>query len=453
MEALVQSRSLIKRAFWLIRLRWVAIAGLLCAVYFANTFWAVELPVKKLYVLAAVLLGYNFIFFNLAHFLTFRRREVSPKVSNGIVFFQVAADLVTLTLILHLSGGIENPFFLYFVFHMILASVLLTRLQSYVVATFGVLLFGTMIWLEYNGILPHYQLTGFIDNSNYNDRLFVFGTFTVFTTALYLVVFMTTSMAEQLRRQQKRLERANAQLKEKDYLKNQYVLRLTHDIKGHLAAIEGCLDMVLHRLGGNLTEQQEDMTNRAYRRAGKCLDFVKALLRLTRMKLTGRMDKEKVSVKNLVKDSIAAVENKAKEKDVEINYKIDDSLDEIFAEPILLEETLINLLVNSVKYNLKKGKVFLKVTDKGQTILFEIIDTGIGIPQGQEDKIFEEFNRASNAREIERDGTGLGLSIAKEVIERHGGTIWAKSNSPKSGSTFTFQIPKDIKDEQKDQNG
>ena len=72
----------------------------------------------------------------------------------------------------------------------------------------------------------------------------------------------------------------------------------------------------------------------------------------------------------------------------------------------------------------------------------EIADTGIGIPAGEEEKIFEEFHRASNAREVESHGTGLGLSIASQVVQRHGGRIWARNNEGGPGSTFSFYIPR-----------
>jgi two-component system OmpR family sensor kinase len=84
--------------------------------------------------------------------------------------------------------------------------------------------------------------------------------------------------------------------------------------------------------------------------------------------------------------------------------------------------------------------VGLEATPDGEFIKVRISDTGIGIPPAELPRIFEEFYRAENARAVERDGTGLGLAFAKEVIERHGGCIWAENN-PGGGSTFTFTLP------------
>lgn len=79
--------------------------------------------------------------------------------------------------------------------------------------------------------------------------------------------------------------------------------------------------------------------------------------------------------------------------------------------------------------------------DKGNSILIQIEDTGIGIPKDELSKVFDEFYRASNAKEVERDGTGLGLSIAKQIVERHQGKIWVESEEGK-GSSFSIELPK-----------
>jgi signal transduction histidine kinase len=252
---------------------------------------------------------------------------------------------------------------------------------------------------------------------------------------------MTTSISEQLRVQQASYEEANALLEEKDQLKNQYVLRLTHDIKGHLAAIQSCLEIVINGLVGPLTDKQDDLVDRAHRRTVKCMAFITALLKLTRMKLTGELEMERFSLKNCLFNALAAVQTSAHGKSIAVTHTIDLTTDEIPGEAVLIEETLTNLLFNAVKYTPEGGSVSLTVQEDGALIRVAIVDTGIGIPDGALGHIFEEFYRADNARATERDGTGLGLAFAKQVVERHGGAI-AAQNNPESGSTFTFTLPK-----------
>jgi signal transduction histidine kinase len=441
METLLQRRSLIQRAHWLVKLRWIAIAGLVAGTLFASKVMKIELPTLHLYITTVVIAFYNFILFDLLKYFTWGQRNPSQSSVNRIIVFQISVDLFILTIILHFSGGIENPFFLFFVFHMILASVLLSAIQSYIQATIAVFLFGLLIILECDGVIYHYKLAGFISHSDYMDWPYVLGTFFVFTITLYLVVYMTTSIAKQLRKQQDSFEQANLLLQQNDRLKNEYVMRLTHDIRGHLAAIESCLEIVYEKIAGPLNEKQLDLVERAKHRAAKCMAFISSLLKLTRMKLTGHLDMDYFSFRNCVFNAMAAVERRTTKKSIEVSYSIDSSIDEIYGESTLIEEAMSNLLFNAARYTPEKGKIDIIAKDEGVKVLVQVRDTGIGIPLGQEEKIFEEFYRADNARETERDGTGLGLAIARQVIERHGGKIWAEKNEP-IGSIFSFYIPK-----------
>jgi len=438
MENLLQSTSLVQRAYWLVKLRWVAIATLGIATFVAGNVMRVSLPVSALYIITSVLLVYNFI---LLRYCTRHAQEPSPHTIGRIITFQISADLFILATILHFSGGIENPFSFFFVFHMIIVSILRPKVQSYVQAALAVLLFGGLVLLESWRIIPHYELTNFAGHGLYKDSTFVLGMLFVFAITLFLVVYMTTSISEQLRKQQESFEQANKLLREKDQVKNEYVLRLTHDIRGHLAAIESCIDIVDDEIVGPLNPKQKDLIDRAYHRTTKCTAFVTALLKLTRMKLTGRLEMGFFSLKNAVLDAVTAVQVKAKEKSIDLSYELAPSIDEVYGEEVLIEETITNLLLNAVKYTPCGGKVRMEVKDQAESVLLQISDTGIGVPQEDLVRIFEEFYRAPNARAIERDGTGLGLSFAKQVVERHGGKIWALNN-PAGGSTFSLTIPK-----------
>ena len=450
MENLLRSLSLIPRAYWLIKLRWVAIATLAIATFVSNEFMKVSLAASTLYVLSGVLLVYNFALYALLTYWTTGdgadgsgTRPQEPRQSRrigGILTFQISADLFILATILHFSGGIENPFAFFFVFHMIIASILRSRLQSYLQATLATILFGGLVVLEGAGVIPHYGLMGFAAHGLFRDGTFVLGFLFVFTITLYLVVYMTTSIGEQLRLQQESLEKANAQLRQKDQVKNEYVLRVTHDIKGHLAAVQSCLDIVTGEMIGPLNDKQKDMVGRAHRRTIKCMEFITALLTLTRMKLTGRLDMERFSLRTCLFNALALVQNRARDKSVVLHHTMDPAFDEIDGEAVLIEETVTNILLNAVRYTPAGGRVSLEVRHDGGFVQIRVTDTGIGIPQGDLTRVFEEFYRADNARAVERDGTGLGLAFARQVVERHGGRIWAEIN-PAGGSILTFTLP------------
>ena len=102
---------------------------------------------------------------------------------------------------------------------------------------------------------------------------------------------------------------------------------------------------------------------------------------------------------------------------------------------------ITNLLLNAVKYTSSNGNVEVKAKNQDNNVLVEITDSGIVIPEEELPRIFDEFYRAGNAREMEKDGTGLGLSIVKQIIKRHNGNIKVKSKI-NEGTTFTVILPK-----------
>jgi signal transduction histidine kinase len=443
MENLLQTTSLASRAMWLVRLRWAAIAVLIVATVASHRILGIQLADRQLVLLSVLVLAYNAGLYGLLRWLSAGKSGPSSAAIGRIITLQISVDLVILTAILHFSGGIENPFAFFFVFHMIIASILCSRRQSYVHAALASALFGALIWLEYAGFLPHHRLQGFAGHGLHNSAVFVMGTFAVFSVTLFLVVFMTTSIAEQLRAHQVDLEQANRKLQEKDTLNNEYVLRVTHDIKGHLAAIQSCIDIVHDGLLGPLSEGQKDMIGRAHRRTSQALAFVADLLKLTRSKLNGQPDITCFPLKNLLGKTLAAAKIHAEAKGIQVTVDVAPEIEIVCGEQVLIEETVLNLLFNAVKYTPNGGKVRMEVRDQGSEVMILVRDNGIGIPEAEMSHIFGEFYRASNAKALERDGTGLGLSFAKQVVERHGGRI-SVQNNPDGGCTFSFTLPKNL---------
>ena len=442
MESVLENANLSKRALWLAKLRWAAIGLLVIATFVAKGILGIPVVHPALYCISAVLVVYNLVLHITINKLCKNEEYLSRQFFYKIIIFQMSIDIVILTVILHFSGGIENPFLFFFVIHMIVASILLSAKWSYLQATLVILLFGFTAFLEYIELIPHYSLEGFVSSDGLDhNEVYIVGVFIVLSAILYVVVYITNSITAQLRRQQQKRRDANLLLEQKDRIKNEYVLRVTHDIKGHLAAIKSCLDIVSDGMIGKLNEKQSDLVERADHRAEKCMAFISTLLRSTKMKLDGKIEMSEFSLKNTIFNAFTVAQNKAANKNIRLEYYITSKLDEIYGNGPLIEETLTNLLFNAVKYTPDGGQVILSAKDNNGQVLIEVTDTGIGMSQDETKKVFDEFYRTGKAKNIERDGTGLGLSIAKQVIEQHGGEIWVKSE-PGRGSTFSFTIPK-----------
>lgn len=433
--------GLIERLYWLIRLRWIAVAGVVLTVFFTDRLLNIPVPVLPLYAIAASLGIYNSLFLIYLDRKGKKALAGHPVLLSSVANVQISLDLLSLLVLIHFSGGIENPFIFYFIFHMIIASTLLSRRASFLQATFSAVLLSSCAILEYLGHLNHYQLRGFVTESLHDNLIYVAGVLFVFISTLYIAVYMATSISSRLRERERSLREANRLLGEKDRLKSEYVLRVTHDIKEHLAAIQSCIEPVTAGIAGPLNQKQIDLLQRADRRSGKLLFFVKSLLEITQIKLSRQISMEYFSVMDCIKNAIANVGARARNKNIAVSSCIEPTVDKIRGVGPYIEETVSNLLANSVKYTPDNGRIDVEVSDKGNSILIEVKDTGIGIPGDELQKVFEEFYRASNAREIERDGTGLGLSIAKQVVERHQGKIWVESEEGK-GSVFKIMLPK-----------
>jgi len=433
--------GLLERINWLIRLRWIAVTGVIITVLVVQKIARLSLPFFPLYLIPALIGLYNFLFFLYVRHIGKKQAPDFETKANIIANFQIALDLFSLTALIHFSGGIENPFIFYFIFHMIIASILLSRKESFLQATFATCLFILMVGLEYFNILGHYCLKGFVVNDLYINKIYMLGTSFVFITTLYLAVYMASSISIRLKDREKSLREANLLLEEKDRIKSEYVLRVTHDIKEHISAIQSCIEPVAEGMLGELNPRQKDLIHRAGKRTNKLIFFIKALLDITRIKLSKDIDMKEFSIVRTIENTIALIEPRAKAKGIFVDCRIESTIGLIKGAQVYIEETIANLLINSVKYTPASGKIEIAAMDRGDSVLIRITDTGIGIPRDEIMNIFDEFYRARNAKEIEKDGSGLGLSMAKQVVERHHGRIWVDSEEGK-GSVFSIMLPK-----------
>jgi hypothetical protein len=257
-EKSIDRNNLAQRALWLIRLRWLAASAVVLGTFVCARILGIPVREIPLYSLAALLFLYNAAVLNLLNRFTKAGSEQSRRKMKSVIDFQISADLIILTILLHFSGGPENPLVFFFIFHMIIASILLSVWESYLQATLAILLFGTLLLLESAGLIPHYclgpqagsdvfgkSLTGFVNHCRYEERAYLAGMFVIFAITAYLVVYMASYIGVRLRRAEEAQREANVLLREKDRIKDEYVAHLTHDIKGHLAAIQSCLGVAV----------------------------------------------------------------------------------------------------------------------------------------------------------------------------------------------------------------
>jgi len=440
----------LERLYWIVRLRWVAVALLVFLASINSYIKKPFLPYDVLFYISLAVSSYNLFFMFVLNKLRPREEEDIFLVTNRLANFQISLDLLCMTLVLHFSGGIDSPFVFYLIFPVIIASILLPKRSAYLQISFAVIIFLAMILLEYSGKLYHYSFESFVISRHYDDIKHITGFALPFIAALYIAGYMMMTITSRLKRRERVLQQTNKLLREKDLLKDQYVMRITHDIKGHLAAIQSCIQPITRGIVGSLDGDQEDLLKRAEGRAEKLLNFIKALLDITRIKLKKELSYEEFLLKDMLTETFHQVASFAVERNISLKSQIKAGITTLTGEREFIQESIFNILMNCIKYTPEGGEVSLDVKDAADSIIMEFQDTGMGIPKEDLSKVFEEFYRAPNAKEAITDGTGLGLSIVKQIIGRHNGDVWVESEEGK-GSKFTIILPK-IRQVKKDIN-
>ena len=203
--------ELIKRIRWLVNLRWIAITGVLLTVSIAS--WGLHIidNLTPLYIIAALMTLYNF------------ESQIYPKhlTEKPLVSIQwhagrhIILDLFSLTALLHFSGGVENPFIFYFIFHLVIASILLSKKVSYILATLNTILLSALILLEYYHILPHFHLQNFLPETLWRNPIYISSVLFVFTSTLFFSVYLATSIMDTARAREAETHELKDNLEEK----------------------------------------------------------------------------------------------------------------------------------------------------------------------------------------------------------------------------------------------
>lgn len=244
---------------------------------------------------------------------------------------------------------------------------------------------------------------------------------------------------------QLKIEKQNAEDASK--AKEMFLSTMSHELRTPMNAVIGMTHLLL---ASSPDPAQEENLKTLRFSAENLLHIINDILDFSKIE-AGKveLEKEQLSIRDLLKHIIESFQHKANAKGLELNLKVDDSIKESFnGDSIRLSQILNNLISNAIKFTYH-GTVSLAVSVKHesegeQLIRFEISDTGIGIPESKRQVIFGMFTQANSNTTRKFGGTGLGLTITKKLVELHGSTLHLESD-PGHGSRFFFDIPFDIR--------
>jgi two-component system phosphate regulon sensor histidine kinase PhoR len=222
-------------------------------------------------------------------------------------------------------------------------------------------------------------------------------------------------------------------------MRRDFVANVSHELKTPLTSIKGFVETLLE----GALEDQENNRNflKIIQEQAERLDnLVNDLLSLSHLESAGiAIDKSRFSLSDQVKEVVVGFRSQLKNKGIEVINQLPKELI-IDADKNRVQQVLVNLVDNAIKFNKDKGSITIYNQDYGGNIKVIIEDSGMGIPQMDIPRIFERFYRVDKARSRQLGGTGLGLSIVKHIVELHGGTVGVESTEG-LGSKFWFSLP------------
>jgi signal transduction histidine kinase len=472
---------------WFIRLRWLFAAGML-AVLAIERFvlpesrrpWQLLLIVVSL---AAVNIAWTVISRLLHRQLHDPAADQRVTIRSGQLFVsaQVGIDLLLLTWILALTGGVENPMSLFYLFHVAISGLLLRTWQAFLQSCWAILLYGLMClgqaqgWLAYYPFLPHLGPSGLHQQPQHVVMVVLVVAFAILATLYFMdrIGKILNRREEMLMRANAALEQSRQAIQDLQRRRSRFMQTAAHQLKSPLAMAQTLSNLIRDGIVAD-SQSIQATCEKIARRCGDGIAQVTELLALARVQEADpRRHQESLSdVGRVVTELCTRHAPVAHEKHLDLSWEIPESADLVaHVDRVDLSDCINNLIENAIKYTPAGGSVRVAVLAGRQAggsdhlpapparvadhrrvedyIYVIVRDTGIGLDDSTpllengspaDGSIFDPFRRGSTAVAAGIPGTGLGLSIVREVVEQSGGYIHVHSRRGE-GSTFTVCFP------------
>jgi len=238
-----------------------------------------------------------------------------------------------------------------------------------------------------------------------------------------------------------KLQESNLELQRANSLKSEFLANMSHELRTPLNAVIGFSELLLDTGSGTLGEDQKDYVADILSSGRHLLELINEILDLSKIE-AGKMklSAEEFEIGPVCEEAMALLRVEAGRKHIEIVLDVEDSALEVRADRNKVKQIMNNLLSNAVKFTHPGGRVTLRTRRVVDRLAVSVIDTGIGIKDEDQERIFQAFTQVDGSYARRYQGTGLGLTLVKKFVEMHGGSVTLESRFGE-GSHFTFTIP------------
>jgi signal transduction histidine kinase len=422
--------ELVDRLEWYVLLRWLIAAGVM-AVGGVSVFLAHPIVWPPGFIgVGALVAAYNFVFYVGQRKAASERRFDILRARN-LATAQAVLDLVALTFLIHWSGGPDSPLFVAYLFHIMIASILLPAARVWTFA--GVASFLYVFLLAGEKIFSHQML----DWQSWIMPIAIM----VWSSAM--VAYIGTQVVgsiraresaildlkEALSQQADALKERNRQLEAAERGKSNYMRKVSHELKAPLAAQQSMIRVLRRQLAPQLSGDDQDLLARVDERGERLLALVHDLLTLSRAREAGasRHVRQVVPADLISAPLIEGLRQAADKHGVRFEVNVPPSHDTAWVDTQDVEQVIENVAGNAIKYTPRGGSVRLTVALHESCVRVKVEDTGIGMTPEEQAEAGKEFYRSERARAIQVEGTGLGLSIVKSIAAAYGGRVEIQS--------------------------
>lgn len=261
---------------------------------------------------------------------------------------------------------------------------------------------------------------------------------------LFEKVFRSTQEMElKVKERTKQLAQALEKVEDISKKKSEFISAVSHELRTPLTSIKGYASLLMAGKIGDIPPAVKERLAKINTHSDNLVGLINNLLDIARIE-SGRQEMKfnDYKTKAIIDNIIDLLNPQMTTKGLKWQLIIPAEINAIYADNTQVDRVFINLVSNAIKFTPSGGTITIKassVLDKGY-VIFNVTDTGIGIPADDVEKLFSEFFRVDNEINKNVQGTGLGLVLAKNIIEAHGGKIWLQSK-PGSGTTFYFTLP------------
>lgn len=413
-----------RRAIWFVQMRWIAII-LATFVLFISYQLNEMLPRKNFPILFICLLV---LFITNLFYWYYSSRTSEPY---RLIVTQIIGDLILLTLVLHFSGGLENPIYLFYIFHVIIAGIVLSKRDAILITVLTFSLFIGLVSAELFGLVPHYYI-GLFPHGEFetfhvsHDLIFVLGRVITFLLVLVFAGYFTILLREQNRREEANIVQAG-----KLAAIGELAGRIAHEINNPIGIISTKTKLLLERSG--LSDKVVSDLSKIDKHSFRIAELTNGLLTFCRPSLG---EKSPLNLNEVIESSLPLIELGRSGGKIQIEKDLEPSLPLMMGNVNELQQITLNIVNNAIDAMTGGGMLKIQTRIEKGTLLLSIADTGSAIHKKNIDRIFDPF---FTTKEVGK-GTGLGLSITHGLVQSHKGVIEVVSKKG-MGTKFILKFP------------